>query len=218
MELTDEVVAVCRDVATRNTWRLRRRNDGDFDDAFQEALIAATEVDRLDYIWYQTINRLDARYHFRRKDLIMGDLVDVGVSFDLDSKLDAEDLLKKLPDDESSLLRRVFCDDDLRIDIARERGCAQNTITRTIKLAIGKLNGSVQTNVVDGVLVLREKLKGPKPTPVVGDLSRLSEREREVAIAINAGERIVDIANRLGTSRDSVAKAAERARRKLKEN
>lgn len=215
MELTNEVVAACRDVAAKTTWRLRRRNDGDFDDAFQEALIAATEVDRLEYVWYQTLNRLDARYHFRRKDLIMGDLVDV--SYDLDSKLDAEELLQRLPDDERPLLRRIYVDGELRVDIARERGCAQNTITRAVKTAIGKLNGSVQTNVVDGALVLREKMKGPKPTPVVGDLSILSEREREVAIAINAGERIVDIAKRLGTSRDSVARAANRARRRLKE-
>lgn len=206
----------CRSVA-----RQIMRRDGDInlgydeEDVFQEACICALEIDESvenfgGYVYFKTLNALSLRYKKRRKyrDRELGVWDKLVPSYDdasrRDAKIDADELLRRLPDDVREVVRRHFFLDESIDSMAREIGLSRAGLRHRVQMAFARLRGLTYQEYIKERAAKERERKNARFELLARDASAFPPLVQKVVELARTGKTVPEIADALGMSDSAV--------------
>lgn len=120
----------------------------DFDDILQEARIVALHMDDVPkdkvggFLFYRTMNALTVRYktHRRRRDIRV-EVDAVAPDERVEAKVEAEDVLRRLPPEIREIVRRHFWEDEPYTSLASREGVTGTALSMRVRYAFARLRG-----------------------------------------------------------------------------
>lgn len=187
----------------------------DEEDVFQEACICALELDESvenfgGYVYFKTLNALSLRYKKRRKyrDRELGAWDKLVPSPDdasrRDAKLDADEILRRLPDDVREVVRRHFFLDESLDSMAREIGLSRAGLRHRVQMAFARLRGLSYQEYLKERAAKELERKNARFELLARDASAFPPLVQKVVELAREGKTVREIAGILGMSDSAV--------------
>lgn len=120
----------------------------DFDDILQEARIVALHLDDVPkekvggFLYFRTMNALTVRYktHRQRRDIRV-EVDAVAPDEKVEAKVEAEDVLRRLPPEIREIVRLHFWEDEPYTTLASREGVTPTALSMRVRYAFARLRG-----------------------------------------------------------------------------